>query len=175
MSWKVKPSATMKIPTRNEPWLTEEMKAHFAREIVPRYERKQGALMPILTDLQHRYGHIPYQAMIEIATFLDLKPGDVLDTVSFYEEYTTEPVGKYVIGVCQSIACEVCGHQAILDHIRERLDLEPHETSDDGKFTLLAMECLGACDGGPCALINEDRYDNLTVDAIDQILDRLSD
>jgi NADH-quinone oxidoreductase subunit E len=111
--------------------------------------------------------------MIEIATLLEITPGDVLDTASFYEEYTIEPVGKYVIGVCQSIACEVCGHQAILDHLREKLDLEPHETSDDGRFTLLAMECLGACEGAPCALINHTRYDNLTIEGVDALLDGL--
>jgi NADH-quinone oxidoreductase E subunit len=173
MAWNVKPSATMKIPTRKEPWLTPEMTAHYRDVIIPRYERQMGALMPILHDVQHRYGHVPHQAMIEIATLLAISPAEVLDTVSFYEEYTTEPVGKFVIGVCQSIACEVCGHQAILDHLRERLDLEPHETSADGRFTLLAMECLGACEGAPCALVNGDRHDNLTLQKIDRILDEL--
>ena len=173
MAWIVKPSATTQIPQRDEPYLTKEMRKHFENEIIPRYERKMGAMMPILTDVQHRYGHVPHQAMIEIAALLEVHPGDVLDTVSFYEEYTIEPVGKYVIGVCQSIACEICGHEAILDHLREKLDIEPHETTDDGRFTLLAVECLGACEGAPCALINDRRYDNLTTDAIDKIFDEL--
>lgn len=173
MAWIVKPSATTQIPTRSEPYLTDAMKKKYGDELLPRYEKKQGALMPILHDVQHDHGHIPYQAMVEIATFLEIHPGDVLDTVSFYEEYTTEPVGKYVIGVCQSIACEVCGHQAIVDHLRERLDIEPHETTEDGKFTLLALECLGACEGAPCALVNDDRHDNLTIAELDRILDGL--
>ncbi len=173
MAWHVKPSATTKIATRDEPYLTDEMKAHYREEIIPRYEQTMGALMPILTDVQRRYGHVPYQAMIEIATLLEITPGDVLDTASFYEEYTTEPVGKYVIGVCQSIACEVCGHQAILDHLREKLDLEPHETSDDGRFTVLTLECLGACEGAPCALINDQRHDQLTIEGLDALLDGL--
>jgi len=173
MAWIVKPSATTQIPTRSEPYLTDAMKKKYGDELLPRYEKKQGALMPILHDIQHDHGHIPYQAMVEIATFLEIHPGDVLDTVSFYEEYTTEPVGKYVIGVCQSIACEVCGHQAIVDHLRERLDIEPHETTEDGKFTLLALECLGACEGAPCALVNDDRHDNLTIAELDRILDGL--
>src|SRR5690606_29466786 len=133
----------------------------YRKEILPRYETRMGALLPILHDVQHQYGHVPYQAMIEIARFLEIEPSNVLDTVSFYEEFHTEPVGKYVIGVCQSIACEVCGHQAILDHLREKLGIEPHETTEDGRFTLLAMECLGACEGAPCALVNEDRHDHL--------------
>jgi len=173
VAWKVKPSATTKIPTRDEPYLSDAMKARFAEEIVPRYEQKRGALMPILHEVQHEYGHIPYQAMVEIAAFLDIAPGDVLDTVTFYEEYSTEPLGKYVIAVCQSVACEVCGHQAILDHLREKLDIEPHETTEDGRFTLLTLECLGACDGAPVALINDDLHVNLTIEKIDQFLDAL--
>ena len=165
----------MRTARRDEPYLTDDMKSRYADEIIPRYERKRGALLPILHDVQDRYGHIPHQAMIEIAVLLDLKPGDVLDTASFYEEFSTEPAGKYVIGVCQSIACEVCGHQAILDHLRAKLGIEPHETTGDGKFTLLAMECLGACDGAPCALINDDRYDNLKTEKIDEIIDNLPD
>lgn len=175
MAWIVKPSATMKIERRDQPYLTDEMKARFEREVLPRYETKMGALMPILHEIQHANHYIPHQAMEEIAVFLDIHPGDVLDTVSFYEEFHTHPVGKYTVAVCQSIACEVCGHQAILDHLREKFDIEPHETTDDGKFTLLALECLGACDTAPCCLVNDDRHDNLTIETIDQILDALPD
>jgi NADH-quinone oxidoreductase subunit E len=173
MAWTVKPSATTAIPTRDEPYLTDAMKAEYERELIPRYERKMGAMMPILHDVQHRYHHIPYQAMKEIAALLEVHPGDVLDTVSFYEEYTTEPVGKYIIGICQSIACEVCGHQSLVDHVRAKLDIEPHETTDDGRFTLLTMECLGACEGAPCALLNEDRHDNLSIESLDALIESL--
>ena len=115
MAWIVKPSATMTIERREMPYLTDAMKKRYTDEILPRYETTMGALVPILHDMQHTYAHVPHQAMEEIAEFLSITPGDVLDTVSFYEEFHTEPVGKYVIAVCQSIACEVCGHQAILD------------------------------------------------------------
>lgn len=174
MSWKAKPSGTMKIERRAEPYLTAAMKERFDREIRPRYETPMGALLPILHEVQHEYRHIPYQAMIEIAQYLGLKPGDVLDTVSFYEEFHTEPVGKCVIAVCQSIACEVCGHQAILDRVRERLNIEPHETTEDGRFTLLALECLGSCDTAPVALVNDDLHENLTIEKIDRIIDEAS-
>jgi NADH-quinone oxidoreductase subunit E len=175
MAWTVKPSATMKIPTRGEPYVTPKMQEHWRAEILPRYEKAQGALMPILHDVQHHYGFIPYQAMVEIAKFLGLTPADVIDTASFYEEYRFEPVGKYVIGVCHSIACEVCGHQAVLDHLREKLDIEPHETTEDGKFTLLTMECLGACDFAPVCLVNTKLHTNLTISKIDQVIDSLPD
>jgi NADH-quinone oxidoreductase E subunit len=173
MAWITKPSATMAVPRRDAPWLTPAMHERATTVLIPRYETKLGALMPILHDVQTAYGWVPLQAMEEIAALLDISPAEVLDTVSFYEEYHEHPTGKYVIGICQSIACEVCGHQALLDHLRGRLGIEPHETTDDGRFTLLAMECLGACDTGPCALVNDDRHDNLTISAIDRILDGL--
>ena len=173
MAWTVKPSATTPITRRAEPYLTDEMKAHFTAEILPRYENHRAALLPILNDLQHRYRCIAHQAMVEVAQFLKISPADVLDTVSFYEEYTIEPTGKCVIAVCQSVACEISGQVALLDHLRDRLGIEPHETTDDGRFTLLTMECLGACEGAPCALINDDRHDNLSIDRIDRLIDDL--
>jgi NADH-quinone oxidoreductase subunit E len=77
------------------------------------------------------------------------------------------------VAVCQSLACELCGHQAILDHLRQKLGLEPHETSGDGRFTLLALECLGSCDTAPVALVNDDLHENLTIEKLDEILDAL--
>ncbi len=171
MSWKTKPSATTKIPQRAEPYCTKQMLERWERVLLPRYATRHGALMPILHDVQHAYRHIPYQAMVEIATFLGLKPSQVLDTVSFYEEYTTEPVGKCVIGICHTFACEVCGHQPILDRVRERLGIEPHETTEDGRFTLLTMECLGSCDTAPVALFNDVLHEQLTVEKVDRLID----
>ncbi len=175
MAWTVKPSATIEIQRRPEPYLTQEMQERYMAELLPRYETKHASLLPILNDVQQQHSCIPYQAMVEIAQFLELKPADVLDTVSFYEGFTTEPTGKYVIGICQSIACELCGHRAILDHIRDKLDIEPHETTDDGKFTLLTLECLGSCDTAPVALINDVLHENLTIETLDQILESLPD
>ncbi|NCF39369.1 MAG: hypothetical protein GWP75_04530 [Planctomycetia bacterium] len=170
MSWKIVDSGNAKIERRDEPWCTEAMKARWTAEIIPRYETRHGALMPILHEVQHEYRHVPYQAMIELATFLQIPPAEVLDTVSFYEEYTVEPVGKCVIGICQSIACEVCGHQALLDHVRDELGIDPHETTEDGLFSLLAMECLGSCDTAPVALFNETLHENLDIPTIDRLI-----
>ncbi len=175
MGWTVKPSATVQIERRDEPYLTDEMKKRYTAQVVPRYEQKMGALLPILHDVQERHRCIPYQAMVEIAQFLDITAAQVLDAVSFYEELTTEPTGKHVVAVCQSLACELCGHQAILDHLRQKLDVEPHETTGDGKFTLLTLECLGSCDTAPVALVNDDLHENLTIESIDRILDDLEE
>ncbi len=171
MAWQIKPSATTKILQRDEPYLSEQMKAQYTADLLPRYEDRRGALLPILSDVQHRYRCIPHQAMVEVAQLLKISVADVLDTVSFYEQYTIQPTGKRVIGVCQSIACEVCGHQAILDHLRHKLDIEPHETTDDGRFTLLTLECLGSCDTAPVALVGDTLYENLTIEKVDRIIE----
>ncbi len=175
MAWTVKATAKTEIPTRDEPYLTEEMRNRHEAETLPRYERKRGALLPILHEMQDTYRHIPYQAMVEIAMLLEIKPSDVLDTVSFYEEFTTSPVGKHVISICQSVACEICGHPVLLDHLREKLGVEPHHTTENGKFTLLVLECLGGCDIAPCALINDDLIGNLTIEKLDEIIEGLPD
>ena len=174
MAWTTKPSATTQFEKRDAPYLTDEMKARFTAELLPRYETKQASLLPILNELQHTYRCIAYQAMVEVAQFLGLTAADVLDTVSFYEDYTTEPTGKHIIAVCQSIACEVCGHQVLLDHVRNKLGVEPHETTDDGKFTLLALECLGSCDTAPVALVDDTLHENLTIERLDEIVDGLT-
>lgn len=183
MSWKAKPSATtdpvsldvladLEKPAGGS-FVTDALRSRWTSEIIPKYATRHGALMPILHDLQDAYRCIPYQAMIDVALFLEIPPAEVLDTTSFYEEYHTEPVGRCVVGVCQSIACEVCGHQAIVDHIRSRLDLEPHETDDEGRFTLLLLECLGSCDTAPVALFNDELAENLLISQVDAILDEV--
>jgi NADH:ubiquinone oxidoreductase subunit E len=142
-------------------------------DIMPRYATGQGALMTTLHEVQHMYGYIPWEAMVEISKVLGISPAQVADVVSFYEDYSSEPLGKNVIGICQSVACEVCGHQALMDHLKSQLEVDVHETSADGKFTLLGMECIGSCDFAPCALINGKQYNNLSISMVDEIVNRL--
>jgi len=173
MAWPTKPSGTMQIARRAEPYCTAAMKDRWTRDVLPKYATRLGALMPILHDVQHAYRHVPHQAQLEVAEFLGIAPSDVLDTVSFYDEFTVEQRGVVTIGVCHSIACEQCGCTStkLLDRARERLGIGTGETTDDGKFTLIAMDCLGSCDTAPVALFNETLHENLTVDALDRLID----
>jgi NADH:ubiquinone oxidoreductase subunit E len=173
MAWIVKDSANAKVERRDEPYLTDEMKREAERTYFPRYETKQGALLPVLHMIQHAYHWIPPQALIEVGEFLGLAPADVLDTASFYEEYWLKPRGTHCIAVCRSIACEFCDHQALTDAVRERLDIELGETTDDGKFTLVELECMGACGEAPVALVDEELKKYCTPEDLVKAIDEL--
>jgi len=173
MAWIVKNSGTMEIDRREEPYLTDEMKKHLEKEVLGKYPTKQAATLPVLHHVQHEYNWLPFQAVVEIAAFLDLKASDVMDTATFYDEYFLEPRGKYTIWICQSISCELMGHEALVDKAREKLGVEFGETTPDGKVTLMQVECLGSCGTAPCALVNEKLHEDLTAENFDRIIDSL--
>jgi NADH-quinone oxidoreductase subunit E len=166
MAWITKNSAGTKVERRAEPYLTPAMKKTMSEKYLPRYARKQGALLPALHMVQHEYGWIPGQAMLEVAEFLELKPADVIDTASFYEEYWLKPKGEHLVQVCRSIACEFCGQKEITQACKDMLGIEVGETTEDGKFTLIELECLGSCGTAPAALIDETLYENLTPESV---------
>lgn len=171
MAWITKPSGTMKIERRDAPYLTASMRERLAVTMLPRYENKMGALLPCLHEIQHEYGWIPPQAMMEIAAFLGIQPSDVIDTASFYEEYWLKPKGEHLIQVCRSIACEFCGQPQLSEAIKAHLGIDIGETTDDGKFTLVELECLGSCDTAPVMLIDETLHERVTPESAITIID----
>ncbi len=173
MAWITKNSGSLAVERRDEPYLSEALKAKLEAEVLPRYPTRRAALLPTLHAVQHEHHWIPYQAAEEIAAFLELKPSDVLDTASFYEEFWLQPKGTYLIMVCQSISCELMGQITLLEKISAFLGIEPGQTTEDGRFTLMAAECLGSCGTAPCALVNEKLHENLTVENFQQILTAL--
>jgi len=142
MSWKTKQSANTKLEIRDEPYLTPALIEKITKDIMPRYATNKGALMTTLHEVQHVYGYIPWQAMVEISKVLVISAAEVADVVSFYEDYHSEPMGKNIVGICQSIACEVCGHQALIDHLKDRLGVEVHETSGTVSLPCLVWSVL---------------------------------
>lgn len=175
MAWITKDSANTKIETRAEPYLTAEMEKTLREVYLPRYEKSKGALLPALHMIQHEYGWVPPQAMKEIAAVLELAPSEVLDTVSFYEEYWEHPKGEHTVAVCRSIACEFCQATACTEAIKQKLDIDVGQTTDDGKFTLIELECLGSCGTAPVALIDDDLHENLTPDRVCGLIDKVRD
>jgi len=173
MAWITKNSGGMRIERRSEPYLTEATRARLARDLLPRYETTKGALLMVLHEVQHEHGWVPHQAMLEVAEFLSLPPSEVIDTASFYEEYWLKPKGTHLISVCRSIACEFCGHEAITQAVKDRLGIDVGETTDDGMFTLIELECLGSCGTAPVALMNEELLECLTPQAVVKAIDEI--
>ena len=174
MAWIMKHSATQEIERRDEPYLTSEMQKTLEKTYFPRYPRKQASTLPALHLIQDEYNYVPFQACEEIATFLDLTPAEVFDTASFYDEFTTEKVGKYLIMMCQSISCELCGQVELMNKIADKLGVEPGQTTADGKFTLQPCECLGSCGTAPAALVNHDLHEDMTMETFEKTLDELA-
>lgn len=171
MAWIPKPSATAAIERRDEPFLTEALKASLRETILPRYETTHAALLPTLHAVQHENGWLPQQAMLEIAEFLEIAPAEVIDTATFYEEYWLHPKGRHVVAVCRSIACEFTGQPCITQAVKDKLGVDVGETTDDGEFTLIELECLGSCGTAPAALIDETLHENVTPESILDLID----
>jgi NADH-quinone oxidoreductase subunit E len=172
MAWITKPSGQMQIERRAEPYLTAAMREDLTKRIIPRYETKLACTMPALHMIQHEYGWVPAQAMQEIAEFLGLKASDVLDTASFYEEYWLKPKGRHLISVCRSIACEFCGQPEITQAVKDKLGIDVGETTDDGEFTLIELECLGSCGTAPAILIDETLHENVTPQRVAELINQ---
>lgn len=173
MAWITKNSASRPVDTRSEPYLTEAMRVDLRDNYLPRFETSLAALLPALHMIQHHYGWVPEQAMLEIAECLDLPPADVFDTASFYEEYWTNRKGKHLVSVCRSIACEFCDATACTEAAKDALDIDVGETTEDGLFTLVELECLGSCGTAPVALVDDDLHENLTPQRLVELIDAL--
>ena len=173
MAWITENRRTATVERRAEPYLTDDMKIDLANKYFPRYPTKRAVLLPALHHVQHAYGWIPVQAMEEVAEFLGVSPAEVMDTATFYEEYWLKPKGQYLVQVCRSLSCEICGSRAITDFLRERLKTEVGETSADGRFTLIELECLGSCGTAPAVLVNDVLHEDVTVETVDQLIARL--
>jgi NADH-quinone oxidoreductase subunit E len=175
MAWIAENRASVGVERSAAPLLSEEMKTGLAARYFPRYPTKRAALLPVLHAVQHRYGWIAPQAMEEVAAFLEIAPAEVMDVATFYEEYWLKPKGKYLIAVCRSLACELCGATHLTAQLKAKLGVEAGQTTKDGKFTLVEYECLGACGGAPAALCNDVLHENLTLDNFQRVLDALPD
>ncbi len=129
-------------------------------------------LIPSLLDLQGRRNYLCNNGMREIAAELDLTPSMVKGVASFYSMFHLKSVGRHVIYLCTNIACMVMGAESLLELLKRQYGLEPGGTTEDGRFSLVIMECIGACDGAPAMLVNEDLHRDLNESNILSILER---
>ena len=131
-----------------------------------------GALMPALQKAQEIYGYLPIEVQTIIAEELNIPLAEVYGVVTFYAQFTLNPRGAYNIGVCMGTACYVKGSGEVLDRIQKKLGIEPGGTTPDGRFSLEATRCIGACGLAPVMTVNDEVYGRLTPDEVDLILDK---
>ena len=153
------------------PILTEELREKI-KAYLPRYPSKQAVTLPALHLVQDTLRCVPLEAIREIADLLDLAPAEVHDTMTFYEFFREEgaPLGKTRLWVCRSLACALRGGEELLDHLCQRLHVKPGETTADGKITLEFAECLGACEGAPAVMVNDEHRHNVDREGADALV-----
>ncbi len=143
------------------------------RRLQALYPERRAALLPVLHMAQDTFGHVSLEVEEYVAGLFDLSPAHVHEVVTFYTLYFREPKGRHVVAVCHNLSCHLAGAPRILDHVKQRLSVEVGETTDDGRVTLLSVECLCACEHAPMMQV-DDRYEfDLTPEKVDRILELL--
>ena len=141
--------------------------------ILRKYPDKQAGLLPVLYLAQREFGYISREVMDYVASLMGLPESEVLGVATFYTMYNKKPVGKYFIQVCTNISCSILDAEKIVKHIEGKLGIKVGETTKDNKFTLATVECLGSCGTAPMMQINDDYYENLSMEKVDEILENL--
>lgn len=149
------------------PEVVEEMRSHL--EKYPP-DRGRSALIPLLFVIQRERGWIDNPGVNFLARFLNLEVTDIWETATFYSMFNMHPVGRHHIQICKTLSCKIMGEPDITGHICSTLGIKPGETSEDGKFTVTMVECLGSCGTAPMMQIGFDYYEDLTVEKVDKIL-----
>src|SRR5512132_3857415 len=151
---------------------TPENRARFD-EIVKRYppDRRRSAVLPALYLAQSQQGYITANAIRHVAELLGVTRADVEDVVSYYTMFHTRPVGKYVINVCRTLSCAVNGAERVTEELSAALGIHPGETDPTGTFTLVEVECLGACDRAPVVMVNDDWHERLQPEQAGKFID----
>lgn len=154
--------------------LTDELRQEI-QAYLPRYPNKQAVTLPALHVVQDALRCVPLEAVREIADLLDLSPAEVYDTMTFYGFFRTEkdPLGRTRLWVCRSLPCMLKGGEELLEHICRRLAVEPGGTTPDGQITVEFAECIGACEGAPCVLVNDEHQMNVSPERADELLEQL--
>ena len=138
--------------------------------IIEKHKNTPGCLMQILQEAQNTYGYLPIEVQETIAEQLDIPLTEVYGVATFYSQFTLKPRGKYTIGICLGTACYIKGSQQIIDKITSELGIGVGETTEDGKFTIEATRCVGACGLAPVMMVNDDVYGRLVVKDVKDIL-----
>ena len=142
--------------------------------ILKRYPETGAALLPVLWLCQERWGWISPGIMNAIAHRLGISPSFVEGVVTFYTMFQRKPPGRFLVQVCTTLSCQLCGTSDLVERLKQKLGIDFGETTADGQFTLVDVQCLGACGEAPIVQINDDYYTELTPEKLDDLLERLA-
>ena len=142
-------------------------------QILEIYTTDRDNLIQILNETQEKFGYIPKTSQLEISKYLNIPMAEVYGVITFYSRFTLEPKGKYAISVCLGTACFVKGSEQILNRLKDRLKIDVGQTTADGKFSIDATRCVGACGLAPVFTVNNEVHGKATVKKLDEVLDEL--
>ncbi len=141
--------------------------------ILTRYETNQSALIPALHVAQEDQGWLSEDTQREVARMLGLTAQAVRQVVTFYSMFHQKPVGRHLVQVCRNLSCSLLGGHRLQKRIEEKLGIQDGETTQDGRFTLVSVECLGSCGTAPVLMVNEQYHENVTPELVDRLLEEL--
>jgi NADH-quinone oxidoreductase subunit E len=143
-------------------------------ELLTHYPVKRSAVLPALFVAQEEHGYVTDEDVEYLARRLDMRVNEVEEVVTFYSMYSRRPVGRYKLQVCRTLSCMLNGAQQITEHLCKRLNVDVGATTQDGKFTIQEVECLGYCDLAPVLQVNFDYHEQVTPDRVDEIVGNLA-
>jgi len=155
-----------------QPYYLSVERRKWLEQLAGRYPARRSIALPAIWTVQHDWGCVTAEAMEEIAEVIGIQPAAVRELVTFYSMFREEPVGRYVLGVCGTLSCALCGGEGLLGYLQETLGIKPGETTDDGLFSLEVVMCLGACAWAPAMLVNDQLHVLLTRAKVDEILEK---
>lgn len=153
---------------------TKEQEAKLM-EVIAQHKDEQGATIPVLHKAQEIYGYLPIEVQQMISDGLGVPLAEIYGIVTFYTQFSLNPKGKYVIGICLGTACYVKGSGDLLEKTKEILGIDVGECTPDGKFSIEATRCIGACGLAPVLTVNDEVYGRLVVDDIPDIIKKYQD
>lgn len=145
------------------------------KQIIEKYKDTRGALIPVLHEAQEVYGYLPEDVLKKISEGLNVSLAEIYGVVTFYTQFSLNPKGRFSISICLGTACYVKGAGEILDKFKELLGIDVGQCTPDGKFSLDACRCIGACGLAPVITINEDVHGRLVADDVAGILEKYKD
>lgn len=148
-------------------------KDEYLEKLLSNFKPEKDNLIQILNSVQEHYGYIPEYVQEEISEFLKMPMAEIYGVITFYSRFTLKPKGKYNIAICLGTACFVKGSEKIMDRAKERLKIEPGETTKDGMFSIEETRCVGACGLAPVFTVNGEVYGTATVQKLDQVINEI--